>query len=196
MKKMFKFGCGGLIAIFVLIIVIAMVGGSDEENETANESATSTDTNSEVKQTEDNKEEEPKEEILTAGIGQALKVGDVEFTINSSEITNEIKDSSGYITESPSADGATFLVIDATVKNLSKEKINTSSSFFKVLTADGLTYEASSIWFDGFFLFEEINPNLGQTGKIAFEIPEGLSDLSIQVQTGFWGTETGVIKLN
>lgn len=147
--------------------------------------------NTEAQSSKKEKKEKSSEEV---GVGETLRVGDVEFTINSFETVNKI--SSGFMEATPEATGAVFLVIDANVKNVGKELINTDSSFFTVVTKDDVSYKASTLLFsDDFFTFEGINPGLDQSGKVAFEIPQGLTDLQVQVQTGFWGTETGIINL-
>lgn len=46
------------------------------------------------------------------------------------------------------------------------------------------------------FMYDGINPGLSQTGNVVFEIPEDLNDFELSVQTGFWGTEQGQIKIN
>ncbi|WP_029769576.1 DUF4352 domain-containing protein, partial [Winkia neuii] len=49
------------------------------------------------------------------------------------------------------------------------------------------------------FLYKQINPGNSATGKIAFDVPDDvaadLGKLSVQVQTGLFGTEKGLISL-
>ncbi len=50
----------------------------------------------------------------------------------------------------------------------------------------------------GFFL-EEVNPGNALTSNVAFDIPQDVvSDpaLQLQVQTGFWGTQTAMVNIN
>lgn len=184
MKKLLKFIGIAFLALIVLGAVGSMLGGETESEKKNNTEAQSS------KKEKKEKKEKSSEEV---GVGETLRVGDVEFTIKSFETVNKI--GSGFTEQTPETEGAVFLVIDTTVKNVGKEAINTDSSFFSVLTSDDITYSASTIVNDGYFLFESINPGLEQSGKVAFEIPQGLTDLQVQVQTGFWGTETGIINL-
>jgi len=118
------------------------------------------------------------------------------FTVNEISTTNEIKDASGYLSYKPESEGAEFLVVNVTVKNDGKESITTDSSFFKLNKGDVVYSPTTIITTDSkFFLFDGINPGLAKTGNVLFEIPEASLDLSLTVQTGFWGTETGVIDL-
>lgn len=143
------------------------------------------------------KEESESAEVEEASIGTALQVGDVEFTVNEVSTTNEIKDAGGYISYEPDSEGAIFLVVNVTVKNNGKESITTDSSFFKLIDGD-IEYSPSTIITtdSSFFLYDGINPGLLKQGNVLFEIPEGKQDLLLNVQTGFWGTEQGQIKLN
>lgn len=55
MKKFFKIGCGGIIALIVLIIIIAAIGDGDDATKEKDNTANTT-------QNDTNKEETPKEE--------------------------------------------------------------------------------------------------------------------------------------
>lgn len=98
----------------------------------------------------------------------------------------------------PDAEGAVFLNVNVTVRNDGTELINTDSSFFKLISSNGAEYSPSSIIVadDKYFTYEGINPGLALTGNVVFEVPPGLTGLDLKVQTGFWGTETGMINLN
>lgn len=193
MKKFFKFGCGGIVALFVLLIIIGALLGDDSKKATEKEkepvSATTKD---------DGKKEESTNENKKVSIGQELTVGKVTFKANSIGETNEISAAGGYMKYKPEAEGAVFLNVNVTVRNDGTESINTDSSFFKLIASNGAEYSPSSIIVadDKYFLYEGINPGLALTGNVLFEVPAGLTGLDLQVQTGFWGTETGIINLN
>ncbi len=193
MKKFFKFGCGGLIAFFILLVIIGSLLGDDnpDTKDKAKEQVTTTSADS-------NKDVQENKEDNNVSIGQELKVGKVIFKVNSIAEVNEISAANGYMKYTPDADGAVFLNVNVTVKNNSTEMIQTDSGFFKLKTKDGVTYSPSTIVVsdDKYFLYEGINPGLALTGNVVFEVPSGLTGLDLQVQTGFWGTETGVINLN
>ena len=51
----------------------------------------------------------------------------------------------------------------------------------------------NSLWYDS------INPDLTTSGVIAFDVSTEVAnsaDTQLQVQTGFWGTQTGIISLS
>lgn len=194
MKKFFKFGCGGLIALFILLVIIGSLLGEDNQDTKDKEkepatTTTNTDSNNDVQQ---NKEEK------NVNIGEELKVGKVTFKVNSIAEVNEISAANGYMKYTPDADGAVFLNVNVTVKNDGSEMIQTDSSFFKLKASNGASYAPSTIIVadDKYFVYEGINPGLALTGNVVFEVPAGLTDLDLQVQTGYWGTETGLINLN
>lgn len=184
MKKFFLIGCGGLFgAIF----------GGDEKNSSSNKGEKTIETSSDNKTPDVAKE---KESIV--GIGQELAVNKVSFTVNSIGETDKITAGNGMLVYKTDAEGAVFLNVNVTVKNNGTEMIQTDSGFFKLKTKDGATYSPSTIVVsdDKYFLYEGINPGLALTGNVVFEVPAGITGLDLQVQTGFWGTETGVINLN
>lgn len=186
--------------VLALLLVVGLVGREDDNgNDVANDAPPpenqqpTEDTNDEVKE-EPKKapKEEPKEKIYK--IGEAVKVGDVIFTVHGKSTATNVggqfgKNSTG-----------TYLILDVTVRNEGKEAITTGASFFKLLQGD-TQYEAddsATIYANeagkGFF-FEEINPNLEKRGKIVFDVADANAAYQLQVQTGFWGTETSVIDL-
>lgn len=191
MKKLFKFGCGGIIGLFILLVIIGSLLGDDNQGTKEKEKEPSTTTNS-----DSNKDIQDEEQNVN--IGEELKVGTVAFKVNSIAEVNEISAANGYMKYTPDADGAVFLNVNVTVKNDGSEMIQTDSSFFKLKTSNGASYTPSTIIVadDKYFVFEGINPGLALTGNIVFEVPAGLTDLDLQVQTGYWGTETGLINLN
>ncbi|WP_193767144.1 DUF4352 domain-containing protein [Lysinibacillus parviboronicapiens] len=193
MKKFFKFGCGGLIALFILLVIIGSLLGDDNQGTKDKEKEPVTTTNA-----DSNKDVQENKEDNNVSIGEELKVGKVTFKANSIAEVNEISAANGYMKYTPDADGAVFLNVNVTVKNDGSEMIQTDSSFFKLKASNGASYAPSTIIVadDKYFVFEGINPGLALTGNVVFEVPAGLTDLDLQVQTGFWGTETGVINLN
>jgi len=191
MKKIFKFGCGGIIGLFILLVIIGSLLGDDNQGTKKKEKEPSTTINS-----DSNKDVQDEEQNVN--IGEELKVGKVAFKVNSIAEVNEISAANGYMKYTPDADGAVFLNVNVTVKNDGSEMIQTDSSFFKLKASNGASYTPSTIIVadDKYFVFEGINPGLALTGNIVFEVPAGLTDLDLQVQTGYWGTETGLINLN
>ncbi len=183
MGKFFKFGCLGIIAIVVLVIILAAIGGGgDDSADTGNSTSNSS---------SDKKKEEKK--VETVGLGQELEVNKVFFKASEISRTNNIGGEYGVNAQS------SFLVVNVEVRNDRDEAITIDDSFFK-LKADGKTYDSDSsagIYANenADFFFTSINPGNTLKGKVVFDVSEGLENIQMQVQTGMFGTETGVIDL-
>jgi hypothetical protein len=182
--------------VLAVIIIGAIASGGGEEGTEQASTAPKEEKSiekDEVKEEEVVDTEEPEEEVQTVGIGQPLMVGDVVFTVTGTSTATNI---GGEYGKSSSGE---FFILDVVVKNEGKEAITTDSSFFKLKSGD-ITYEADSeagIWAneDNNFFLQDVNPGIENKGKVVFDIPAGTSNLVLQVQTGFWGTETGEITL-
>jgi len=183
-------------AIVVLVVIAAASSGGGDDTNTAEspqtEPAATEPASGEAPEEEAPESEEPAEQV--AKIGDALKVGDLVFTVNDAAMTTELKSPLGNKT-------GNWMVVTVTVKNESKEAVTIDSSFFKLLESDGTVYETDSDGLmyldtnDNFFL-EKINPKLEKQGKVLFAIPDGVTDLQLQVQTGAFGMEKGIISLS
>lgn len=130
-------------------------------------------------------------------IGETFKVGDVEYTINSKETAQNIGGEFGE-----NANG-TYLILNVTVKNNGSKSITITDSFFKLLKGKAKyeTDSAAGIFAneDGDFFYSDLNPENSVTGNVVFDLnPETVSDpnLQLQVQTGYWGTQKGLVSIN
>lgn len=176
-----------VLAIIVVIIIANMGGEETPTSETANTASTT-----ENKKAE--KKAPAKEEVF--GIGDVVKVGDVEFTINSTSTAKNVGGEYGINSQ------GTFLLMDVTVKNVGNESMTTDSSFFQLKLGDK-TFDADgsvSIYGneDTNFFLESVNPDLSATGVVGFDVSDEViadPELLVQVQTGFFGTETALIKI-
>lgn len=190
-------------ALVVFVIIIASNSGDENTPvDTANNAdeekiEASTETKAEPK-AEPKKEEkaEPKVEEKVAGIGEAITVGGVEFTVHGTKTAENVGGQYGQ-----NAQG-TYLILDVTVKNVGNEAITTDSSFFqlksgeKTFDADGTAGIYANP--DTNFFLEQVNPDLSAKGFVVFDVSDEVianTELMLQVQTGFFGTETGAIKV-
>jgi hypothetical protein len=180
----------------IVVLIIAGIGAAGGEN--GSDTNTAEPASTEPQEQPKENEEKPKEEKpKMAGIGETIKVGDVAFTVHGTSTAKNVGGEFGS-----NAQG-TFLVVDVSVKNEGKEAITTDSSFFKLKVGD-VEYEASgeaSIYAneDTDFFLQKVNPGLENRGKVVFDVPDDVvnaSDVILNVQTGFWGTEQGQIKLS
>lgn len=200
MKKLFT-GCLTAIgAVVVIGIIIAVFASGDDSSDTA--SGDSGETNKE-QDSDSNGEKKDKGKVKKAGVGETATIADVGFTVDNVKSTGEIN-SGNEFTENATTDGK-FVILDVTVKNDQKESLTVDSSYFKIKTADGTTYEPIT---DGqvmmamgdnmgdFFL-QQINPGLSKSGKVVFEVPKDfkLKSAVLYCQTGFFGTESIEINL-
>lgn len=187
--------------LFAIVIIGAALSGGEEDGKEA--AADGKDVAPVVSTPEKEQEEEEEvDEIVEVGIGVPAMIADVSFTVNSIEETNEIKSSNQFI-ESAKTEGK-YVILEVTVKNEKKEAITIHSSYFKLITTDGVEYDPNT---DGAvmmammeeedFFLQQVNPGLSKTGKVVFEVGGDL-DLNSAVlrgQTGFWGTEQIEISL-
>jgi hypothetical protein len=181
----------------LVVIVIIMVANSGEDT-TPVKTASDTDEEKVEASTEPKKEEKakPKKEEKVSGIGDVVKVGDVEFTIKGSTTAKNVGGEYGSKAQ------GTYLILDTTVTNKGNEAITTDTSFFKLMVGEK-TYEAdasASIFAnpDTNFFLEQVNPDLSATGVVVFDVSDEVianPDLLLQVSTGFFGTETGTINV-
>ena len=130
-------------------------------------------------------------------IGDLVKVGDVEYIVNSKTTAQNIGGEFGK-----NANG-TYLILNVTVKNNGSKSITVTDSFFTLLKGKA-EYEADSTAGvyaneDTKFFLTDLNPENTVTGNVVFDLnPETANDpnLQLQVQTGYWGTQKGIINLN
>lgn len=193
MKKFFKFGCGGLIALIILGVIIAALGGGD--NSTKDKGNGKQPASTEVRKKDD------KDKVV--GIGTALEVGDAVFTLNGVELADQVGPS-----VLPKKASGKYVVLDVTYKNNGNKAVTVDASFFKLQRGEK-TYESDSVAsmsanqgndgnIQNSFFLQEVNPDMEIKGKVVFDLaPEvaEATDLQLQVQTGIFGTETGLINL-
>ena len=198
-----KGGClkivGIVFGIFIgLALIGAALGGGDEEATPETETpVASQEESNDTETTEDTTEEDTTEEAAGAPalavIGEQIDVSDVYFTVN--EVTTATNVGGEYGQNAQSQ----FTIINITVQNEKNEAIMINSNFFTLMSGER-TYEAdgtAGIYAneDTNFFLENINPGVSVTGNVVFDVPADLPDQILQVQTGFWGTETGQISL-
>ncbi|MFC4559747.1 DUF4352 domain-containing protein [Virgibacillus kekensis] len=203
MKKLFT-GCLTAIgALVVLGIVIALFSGGDDSPDTASGNSGKAD----QEQTSDNNQQEndksETENVKKASVGETATVADVGFKVENVKTTSEI-DSGNEFVENATTSGK-FVILDVAVKNDQKEPLTVDSSYFKIKSSDGTTYEPIT---DGAvmmamgdnmgdFFLTQINPGLSKSGKVVFEVPKDLKleGSVLHCQTGFFGTESIEISL-
>lgn len=175
-------GCLGFVFIGIIAIaaIFATIGGS-ESGESGGKSDSS------------------KDEKQEFAIGEKVKVGDLEYTVNSVENASTV---GGQYTSS-TADGK-YIVADVTVKNNGDEAITIDTELFKILNGDATNGADAAASTEanpsdiGFFL-EQLNPSSEKSGKVVFDVSEKTAqsdELKMEVSSGIFGTEKAKINLN
>jgi hypothetical protein len=180
------------------VIIIGNIANGGGEDETA-----STEPKKEATETstEPAKEEEPKKEEAKAfGVGEVVKVGDLEYTVTGSSEVTELKSDNEYI--DPVKTEGKLIVIEYTVKNLDKEARMVDGELFK-LQGNGAEFEPMNsaevmmVLGDKNLFLEEVNPQLSRNGTLVIEVPADLTAYDLQVSSGIgWsGGDYKTIKL-
>ena len=181
-----------LVGLFVIGGLQSVLGGgSNSSTSSSQDTSTTTQTTTEASASSSEKSEE-----VTYSIGQEVPVGDVVYIVNSKEVNTNVGGEFGK-----TANGI-FLVLNVTVKNNDKEAITVTDDFFTLLKGD-VEYKSDStagIYAnqDANFFLTEVNPENSVTGNVVFDITEETANdpsIQLRVQTGYFGTETGVINL-
>ena len=87
----------------------------------------------------------------------------------------------------------TYLILNVTVKNTGKKSINGDTEYSDNSSAGFYVNK------EGKFFLSEVNPGNSITGNVVFDLSDealNSSNLQLQVQTGAWGTQKGLISLN
>lgn len=184
-------GCLGLLLLMLLIgACAAAMGGNDETKKEDNTTSTTT-------------KEDKKETKKAYKIGDTVKVGKMQYKVNSVSTATAVGPSS-----LPTKAKDTFVVVDLEVKNNGDEAITVDSNLFKLKTK-GKTLEADSAGtmsanqgedgsIENSFFLEQLNPDSTTKGKVVFDVSKAMADSTdkqLEVATGFFGIETDVINL-
>ncbi|UMT77297.1 DUF4352 domain-containing protein [Staphylococcus roterodami] len=160
-KKGWFWGCGGCLVLFILIIIgISACTAGITGNLGGNNS---------------------KETNKTHKIGETVKNGDLEVTVNSVETMKSVGPSIA-----PTNAKGTFVVADVTIKNKGKEALTIDSSMFKLKSGDK-TFEADNTGsmsanqndngsIENSFFLQRINPDSTAQGKIVFDVSESIAN--------------------
>ena len=190
------------ILLVVLVAFSAIKGGSgnnSSQQSTTSNSSTQVKTSEETAATKASEETKNTEEVTKAEhkIGEIVKVGDVEYVVNSKSLSQNVGGEYGK-----TANGI-YLIVNVTVKNTGKKSITVTDDFFKLLKGDTeyATDGAAGLYAneEAKFFLSELNPENSITGNVVFDLSNetaNASGLQLQVQTGIWGTQKGKISLD
>ncbi len=183
-KRPWYVNCLFAFGVFiVLIIVIAAVSGG--KSSTSGNDSTGSDTGSNAAAADFKLKED-------------AAAGDLHFMVNS--MTRQKSVGSGYSLKKSQT--GTYVILDVSVTNESKDTVTIDSSFFNLSDSEGRKFTNSTdgqtalmlSGGDNFFL-KQVQPGLGVKGSVVFEIPENATGLKLTVQSGIFGTEKATIDL-
>ncbi|KXY54723.1 MULTISPECIES: DUF4352 domain-containing protein [Bacillus] len=166
MGKIFKFGCLGIIALFVIGIIAMVAGGGDSTEKT------STDTTAVSKEGVSSDVKiavGPMETVDSVGNEYTKEQAQGVFKILEVTLTNNQKDA---IT----VDANSFKLVD----NKGRE--------FTYSTQGQTSFDLANGGKTDFFL-KQLNPGLTQTGKIVFDIPKDAEGIFLKASGGMTGKE-------
>ena len=181
--------------LLVALVVIGAIGGNNESKESKETSSSET---TQIKQEvkEEKSEDSSQESEPTYGLGQVVKVGDVEYIVQAKSNATNVGGDFGK-----NAKGV-YLILDVVVKNVGKEAITVDSNFFTLYRGE-VEYSSDSsagIYANdqADFFLSEVNPGTEISGKVVFDVPQEVIDdaaTQLEVQTGIWGTQKARINL-
>jgi hypothetical protein len=171
---------------------------NNETEENMNNNEGNSESNSETNN-EDTAVDEDGDEAPVSGVGEAVQVGDVEYTINDVDTTKEVGNE--YLSETTND---VFVIVNVTAENVGTDSVNLSSSDLKLILNEN-TYDSdstASLYANdddmGLFL-ESINPGSSIEANVAFDVTPDVAedpDLMVQTQQGLLFPDTALIRLN
>ena len=192
--RLVVFGCGGLIALIVLLgIVGALIGGGGEE----------TSSNSPVEQKEEAKDEaqkeEPKEEEPTTyGLNETVTAGEATWTVTNAQRVNQLADPFGI---DPPRQG-TFVIVDFQFQNDGNEAKTLTQQALELEDASGRTSNPDPEDFryipqERNIFMQQVNPGVTQPGQVIFTVAPNASGLVLVVQdTNFFRAEQNQARVD
>lgn len=183
-------GCLTVLGVVILLMIIAQVlrGNSTSNTDSSSNTVTTSETQKETTATSNK-------------IGDVVTVAKVEYTINNMELVDTV----GNEFLNKKANGK-FLVLDVTIKNNEDKAITITDDYFILLKGktEFKSDSTASLYANGNternanFFYSKLNPESSITGKVVFDVSEETANdtsLQVQVQTGAWGTQKGIIDL-
>lgn len=185
-----------LVAVIVVVALTKVAGGNlSTTASSTSEGKTTTNSENKTEKTDKKTETEQKNHAL----GETFQVGDLEFKVENKQVADSIGDD---ILKEQAKNK--FLMFDVTVTNHGNDEAKITNNFFKLKLGEK-TYETSEeggvvvALGDKSIIYKGINPDSSLRGTIVFDLGENIINdpgLLLQVQTGFFGTQTDLVKVN
>ena len=171
----------GLILGCILFIILA-VGSVPKNSKTSIETTSS-------------KNDGEKKEFK---IGDLINTGTIELSINKRSVQKKVNDNSGYLTYSPEGESNEFLILNVTIKNISKEMISLDSSSFQLLDGD-VQYSPTMIVIKDGLNYDNVNPGVQIKKRIFFDIPENIAkkeNLKLKLGSNFFSNTGNDVEVD
>lgn len=202
MKKVFKFGCLGIVAIVIIGIIGAIANGGSS-SQTSGKPSTSTKSVETTTTPKSTKKATPKSAPKAFHVGQKVTVGKLVYTINKVSTVSSV----GPSVDPTKANGK-YVELNVTVINNGDKAVTIDSSYFTLLegskqfSADDMASMSANQNDNGniqnSFFMQQLNPESSAKGNIVFDVSPSVAsskNLSVQVQEGIFGTVTETINL-
>lgn len=184
---------------FILLVVIALAGAFGSKNSSKEDKQAKTVDNTQTQQVANTEKQETVKKDKSEpvyGLGQVVKVGDVEYIVKAKSSATNVGGDFGK-----NANGV-YLLLDVAVKNIGKKAITVDSNFFTLYRGDvEYSSDSAAALFannQANFFLSEVNPGTEISGKVVFDVTQEVIDdpaTQLQVQTGIWGTQKAKINL-
>jgi hypothetical protein len=187
---------GGVLAI---ILITRMSGGGGDEATTVEDTAAKAVATQEADAPAEDVAEEAPAETGLPGLGDKVRDGEFEFTVNDVKCGIESVGDPDFLGEV--AQGQ-FCRVSLTVENIGKEAQALSASAQKAFDADGREFEANSAASlvddsnKSSLLYDDINPGNSIEGNIYFDMPKDSEPVALELHDSLFsgGVEVALKK--
>lgn len=188
MRRLLTLGCGGLVALVVLIVGLTALMGGGEDTNTQDPGAANNPDEAEQAQ-------EKPAAPAAAPIGEKVPVGDVAWQVTNARQATELSSAFGESKQ------GNFVIVDFLFENNAKEAVTLDSSSLSLLDGEG---RESQVDTDNFMFIDpakdvflqQVNPGVSREGEVIYTVAPGASDFTLSVgDTNMFGGEEASIDL-
>lgn len=170
-------GCFGfLIAIFVILggcsLLVMSLTDSSGDNKTGTK------------------------EVKTYKMGDTIGTQNVEIVVFDKKVTGKVSD--GYLYYKPDGENNKFLVLNVTIKNISKSMISLDSRSFQLFSGD-TQYSPTMLMVNDGLNLDNINPGVQIKRKIFFDLPKEIAEsknLKLKIRGNFFSEIGGNVEVD
>lgn len=187
------------VLVIVILILIAIAASSNKDGSSSSSNNNQQDVSSQNNNQEAIVPSNPKTQ--TYGLGDSFVAGDFTWTITDVSTTSEIGQDYGGTFLGEKANGV-FVILTVKVENTGKTANYLSDSYIKLIDEQGREFSASTMAAiylkpEGSALaFEQLNPGIIKTGKIVYDVPNGLKVANVKVTSSLFTSEYYTVRIN